>query len=82
MRAIPKLHYSLNLEIGIQQSQNNILAAVRKNTNSVSYKIMLGLKEKVKRETKMLHDLITTLLFLTGMLLGLMGPNFLNSSSS
>jgi len=31
MRTIPELHYSWNLEIGTQQSQNSIPAAVMTN---------------------------------------------------
>lgn len=51
MRVIPELHYSSNLVIGIQQSQNSIPAAAKTNTNSVSNKNVLEQKEKVKRVT-------------------------------
>lgn len=34
MRTIPELHYSLNQEIGTQQSQNSIPAAAKASRNS------------------------------------------------
>lgn len=39
MKIIPELHYSLNLLIGIQQSQNSIPAAAKTDTHNIQKKL-------------------------------------------